>query len=390
MKIIQSRLGIKLFLSYFVVILVGMAVIGITANLTTPAAYARHLSFMEQQMGGGGMGQGMGMGQGLRLGQGQGQGGGMMGSFYQNFRSSFNEALVIAVIAASVVALGVSYVFSRNILAPVRVMTNASRRIAEGHYDERVKINGEDELHQLAGSFNQMAEQLEQVEAMRRRLIGDVAHELRTPLTAIKGSAEALMDGVLPASAETYSQIHAEAERLSRLVDDLQELSRVESRATQLNIHPADSTSLIQTVAKRLRHQFDEKRVDLTLDLPHDPILVLADEDRAIQVLTNLIGNALQYTPSNGSVTVSVERANTEAQISVRDTGYGIPAEHLAHIFDRFYRVDKSRSRAHGGSGIGLTIARHLVEAQGGKLWAESAGENKGSVFTFTLPLVSR
>lgn len=382
MKTLQSRLGIKLFISYFIVILVGMSVIGITANLTTPAAYARHLSFMEQQIGGG-MGQGMGMGQG----QGFGQGGGMMSNFYQNFRNTFNEALIVAVIAASVVALAVSYVFSRNILAPVRVMKNASQRIAEGHYDERVEISGEDELHQLAGSFNKMAEQLEQVETMRRRLIGDVAHELRTPLTAIKGSAEALMDGVLPASAETYSQIHAEAERLSRLVDDLQELSRVESRAVQLNIHPADSTSLLQTVAKRLSHQFDEKRVTLTLNLPRDPILVLADGDRAIQILTNLIGNALQYTPPDGEVIISIESNDHEARFSVRDTGYGIPAEHLKHIFDRFYRVDKSRSRAHGGSGIGLTIAKHLVEAHGGKIWAESAGENKGSVFIFTLPL---
>jgi histidine kinase len=384
MKTIQSRLGIKLFLSYFVVILVGMLVIGITANLITPRAYARHLLFMEQQMGSG-MGQGMGMGQGL--GRGQGQGGGMISTFYENFQNSFNEALVIAVVAASIVGLAVSYVFSRSILAPVQVMKNASQRIAEGHYDERVEMRGDDELHQLAGSFNKMAEQLEQVETMRRRLIGDVAHELRTPLTAIKGSAEGLMDGVLPASAETYSQIHAEAERLSRLVEDLQELSRVESRAVQLNIHPADSTSLIQTVTKRLRHQFDEKRVTLTLSLPHDPILVLADEDRIIQVLTNLIGNALQYTLSNGTVTVSIEGDKNEARISVRDTGYGIPAEHLKHIFDRFYRVDKSRSRAHGGSGIGLTIAKHLVEAHGGKIWAESDGENKGSVFVFTLPL---
>lgn len=387
MKTIRSYFGIKLFLSYFIVILVGMSVIGVTANLTTPSAYARHLLFMEEQMNGSGMGQGMGMGQGQGFGQGQGQGGGMMGNFYQNFRNTFNEALIIAVIAASIVALAVSYVFSRNILAPVQVMKNASQRIAEGHYDERVEISGKDELHQLAGSFNKMAEQLEQVETMRRRLIGDVAHELRTPLTAIKGSAEALIDGVLPASAETYSQIHAEAERLSRLVDDLQELSRVESRAVQLNIHPTDSTALIQTVTKRLRHQFDEKRVTLTLNLPHDPILVLADEDRIIQVLTNLLGNALQYTPPGGEATVSIERGKTEARISVGDTGYGIAAEHLAHIFDRFYRVDKSRSRAHGGSGIGLTIANHLVEAHGGKIWAESAGENKGSVFVFTLPL---
>ena len=389
MKIIRSHLSIKLFLSYFVVILVGMSVIGIITKITTPAAFQRHLLYMEQQLSTGqmmGQGQGM-MGFGQGQGQGLGQGGGMMSEYYQNFQQSFNESLLISVVAASLVALIVSFIFSRSILEPVSVMKNASQRIAEGHYDERVPLKGNDELNQLAGSFNQMAEQLEQVETMRRRLIGDVAHELRTPLTAIKGTAEALMDGVLPASEETYLQIHAEAERLSRLVEDLQELSRVESRAAQLKIHPADSTALIQTVSKRLQHQFDEKRVTLIPSLPHDPIIVLADEDRIIQVLTNLIGNALQYTPENGTVFVSIEREKNEGRITVRDTGFGIPANQLKHIFDRFYRVDKSRSRAHGGSGIGLTIARHLVEAHGGKIWAESEGENKGSVFTFTLHL---
>ncbi|MBI5943394.1 MAG: HAMP domain-containing protein [Chloroflexi bacterium] len=381
MKIIRSHLGIKLFLSYFVVILVGMSVIGITTKFVMPAAYARHLSFMESQFGAE-----TGTGQGL-MGQGRGQGMGMMSEFYTNFQATFNESLVIAVIAASLVALIVSLVFSRSILAPVNVMMNASQRIADGHYDERVESRGDDELNQLAGSFNQMAEQLEQVESMRRRLIGDVAHELRTPLTAIKGYAEGLMDGVLPAASESYQQIHAESERLNRLVDDLQELSRVESRATQLDVHPVDSAAIIKTVTKRLQHQFDDKRVNLTSSLPREPIHLLADEDRVIQILTNLIGNALQYTPEEGSVTVSIVSEKEEARISVRDTGAGIPPEHLAKIFDRFYRVDKSRARSRGGSGIGLTIAKHLVEAHGGQIWAESAGENKGSVFVFTLPL---
>ena len=383
MKFIRSYLSIKLFLSYFVVILVGMSVIGVITKYTTPRAFARHLSFMETQFGSGaGAGQGM-MGQG----QGQGQGGGMMIDFYNNFQATFDESLIIAVVVASLAALIVSFVFSRNILAPVRVMMNASQRIAEGHYDERVQVSGSDELHQLAGSFNQMAEQLEQVEDMRRRLIGDVAHELRTPLTAIKGYAEGLMDNVLPPSAETYQQIHSESERLSRLVDDLQELSRVEARATQLDVHPVDSAILIKSVIKRLQYQFDEKRITLTSNLPSDPIHILADEGRVIQILTNLIGNALQYTPQNGIVTVSIAREKDEARVSVSDTGVGIPLDHLARIFDRFYRVDKSRARSRGGSGIGLTIAKHLVEAHGGKIWAESAGENKGSAFMFTLPL---
>jgi histidine kinase len=170
-------------------------------------------------------------------------------------------------------------------------------------------------------------------------------------------------------------------------VEDLQELSRVESRAIHLDIHPVEAASVIGTVIKRLQHQFDGKRVMLATDLPAERITFLADEGRAIQILTNLVGNALQHTPENGTVTISVLRDKNEARISVRDTGEGIEAEHLPRIFDRFYRADKSRSRARGGSGIGLTIAKHLAESQGGKIWAESEGKNKGSVFTFTLPV---
>jgi signal transduction histidine kinase len=286
MNYFRSHLTAKLFTSYLLVILIGMAAIWITTRFTTPAAFQRHLRFMEERI----TGQGMGLGHG-------GQGG-MMADFYQNFQASFNESLVIAFIAASLVGLIASYVLSRNIIAPVQSMKNASQRIAEGHYDERVSSRGTDELSQLAASFNQMAEQLEQVETMRRRLIGDVAHELRTPLTAIKGSAEGLMDGVLPANDETYQQIHNEAERLNKLVSDLQELSRVESKAITLDIHPLDVSRLMETTLKRMQFQFDEKRVTLNLSLPHDPILVLADEDRALQILTNLLGNALQYTSS--------------------------------------------------------------------------------------------
>jgi len=379
MNTIRSHLSLKLFISYLIVILVGMMMIGITTKFTTPRAFAHHLSFMEEQIG---------REMGSMMGQGQELGNGMMGEFYQNFQASFNESLLTSIFVAMAAAIAVSFIFSRSIIAPIRDMTAASQRIANGHYDERVNSRGSDELGQLADRFNQMAEQLEQVESMRRRLIGDVTHELRTPLTAIKGSAEGLIDGILPATDETYGQIHAEAERLNRLVDDLQELSRVEARAYQLDFRDLDASMLIQTVIKRMQFQFDEKRVTLTINLPPHPVMLHADEDRIVQVLTNLVGNALQYTPKNGEVTISLESTGNEARFSVKDTGIGIPPDHLPHIFDRFYRVDKSRSRAHGGSGIGLTIAKHLVEAHGGKIWAESEGEGKGSTFVFTLPLI--
>jgi two-component system sensor histidine kinase BaeS len=370
----RSHLSAKLLLSYLAIVVVGVVVLIIASQFILPTSFNRHMSGM--------MGNGMGMG-----GQGFGNSS-LMSQLFVDFRASFNEALMYAALAAMLVALTLSLIFSRSVIAPIRAMSLATQRIADGRYDERVQVYGRDELAQLAKRFNQMAEKLDQVESMRRRLIGDVSHELRTPLTAIKGSMEGLMDGVLPATEETYQQIHAEADRLNRLVDDLQELSRVEARAYQLKIRSLDVSAIGLTVTKRLAPHSESKRISLDLEvapgLPH----ILADEDRIVQVLTNLTGNALQYTPEGGRVTISAKRINGEVQISIHDTGIGIPPEYLSHIFDRFYRVDKSRSRqAGGGSGIGLTIARALVEAHGGRIWVESAGLGEGSTFTFTLPI---
>jgi len=246
-----------------------------------------------------------------------------------------------------------------------------------------------DELAQLALHFNQMADRLERTESIRRQLIGDVAHELRTPLTAIKGSMEGLIDGVLPADAETFQQVYREADRLQRLVADLQELSRVEAGAYSLNLRPVSVGRLIEAFVARFGRQFAEKGVALETDLPAGLPSVMADEDRIGQVLLNLAGNALQYTPAGGKVRVAAHRQDNEVHIAVTDTGIGIAAEHLPHLFTRFYRVDKSRSRAGGGSGIGLTISRHLIEAHGGRIWAASPGPGQGSTFTFTLPIAN-
>lgn len=371
---VQRHLGAKLLFSYLAVIVMGGMVLFLTSQSLLPSSFDRHMA----AMGTGGM---MGMGN-------PGLGGSAaMGQLFLDYRAGFNEALLYAAGAATLVAVLLSVFFSRSVVAPVRAMTAASQRIADGRYQERVQVGGSDELSELAARFNQMAGQLEQVEDMRRRLIGDVSHELRTPLTAIKGSMEGLIDGVLPASPETFQQIHAEAGRLNRLVDDLQELSRVEAHAYALDIRPLDVSSLVRTVFKRLDIHAASRQISLELALPPNLPPVLADEDRSLQVLTNLVGNALQYTPAGGMITVSAQPVHEEIQISIRDTGTGIRPEHLARIFDRFYRVDKSRSRqAGGGSGIGLTIARALVEAQGGRIWAESEGAGKGSTFRFTLP----
>lgn len=307
---------------------------------------------------------------------------------FANFRSAVFESLGTAALAASLVAVVVSLLLSERIVAPLRAMTRATERIAAGHYDERVSVDGQDELSKLAGSFNQMAEQIEQTEIMRRRLIGDVAHELRTPLTTIKGSMEGLLDGVLQPNSETFNEILQESERLGRLVNDLQELSRVEAGAYTLDKQIVDVSTLVTTAIKRLARPFEQKRIALTPNLPADLPPLHADEDRILQVLTNLLNNALQHTPAGGTVTVSAQKNAEFVQFSVSDSGAGLSAADLELVFARFYRVDKSRSRqSGGGSGIGLTIARHLVEAHGGKIWAESPGLGLGSTFYFTLPL---
>ncbi len=365
----MKSIQFKLLLSYLAVLLIGVVVLLLAAQLIAPSAYSRHM-MGEMPMPGMGPGRGMGAG----------------GPGLANFRAGMFEALGYAIGAALLAAVAVSIFLSRRIVSPLEKMAAASQRIAAGHYDERVSIEGADEIAELGARFNQMTEKLESTETMRRRLIGDVSHELRTPLTAIKGYMEGLIDGVLPPSAETFEQVHREADRLGRLVDDLQELSRVEAGAFILDIHPVHLTDLVQTTVKRLLPAYGKKTVQLHWSLPADLPLVLADEDRLIQVLTNLLANALMYTPASGTVTVTAAQVGGEVQVSVKDTGIGIPPESLPHIFDRFYRVDKSRSRgAGGGSGIGLTIAKAIIEVHGGKIWAESEGEGRGSTFTFTL-----
>lgn len=405
-KYLRTHLGARLFLSYVAVIGIGALILVLATRLTLPSAFDRHLGSSQQvamqatataaaaageempqhQPSGGGSGNGNGFGNAGVNASGTGAGGGYAQELFDEFVASFNEALIYAGIAALFIGVLVSWFFSRGIIAPVQAMTVATQRIAEGKYEERVDKARTDELGQLAHSFNQMAEKLAQIEAMRRQLIGDVSHELRTPLTAIKGSMEGLMDGILPAGDETYEVVHKEAERLSRLVDDLQELSRVEAGSYPLQVHSVQIADVVDTVIRRLSHQFDGKGVALAPNLVANLSPVLADEDRLIQVLTNLLANALRHTPRDGQVTVKATQEDTHVVISVVDTGVGISPENLAHIFTRFFRVDKSRSRQQGGgSGIGLTVSKHLVEAMDGEIWADSAGLGEGATFSFSL-----
>ena len=308
------------------------------------------------------------------------------------FRTSLFTAVFVGATGAIVAGLIASFLLAEEILRPLRAIVSSSRRIARGHYQERVAIPASDELAEVATNFNQMAESLEQVEQQRITLIGNVSHELRTPLTGLNGYVEGLMDGVFPQNEETYAMMQRELRRLRRLVDDLQSLSRVESGRLSLTFETFDLILLVERAVSQLRPQAEVANLQVVTQHPDDALLVYADRDRTVQVLLNLIGNGIQHTPEEGRITVTVTSqvagtTQSMAHVEIQDTGTGISAAALPYLFERFYRVDASRNRQSGGSGIGLTISRHLVWGMGGEITAVSDGLGKGSLFAFTLPM---
>jgi signal transduction histidine kinase len=308
-----------------------------------------------------------------------------------DFLGTLLSALGVAAIAAIVTSLATSLFVAQRITVPLRQMTRASERISAGHYAERIEIapvHTTDELGQLASSINALAVALEQTERRRLEVIGNVAHELRTPIATLEGYLEGLLDGVIEPTPQTWALLHTEAARLRRLVDDLQELSRAEARQIPLSPQSVAPQRLVQDALNPLEGQFAEKGLELQIHVPENLPQVMADPTRAGQILTNVLVNALRYTPAPGRVEVSASRQGAAVAFRITDSGVGLTPDQLAHIFERFYRVDKSRSRAFGGSGIGLTIAQSLAQAMGGGIWAESAGLGQGSSFTLTLPQI--
>jgi two-component system sensor histidine kinase BaeS len=306
-----------------------------------------------------------------------------------DFLGTLFVALAVAAIVATVTSLAISLFVARRITGPLQQMTQASERISAGHYAERIEVapvHATDELGQLASSINALAVALEQTERRRLEVIGNVTHELRTPIATLEGYLEGLLDGVIEPTPRAFAMLHTEAGRLRRLVEDLQELSRAEAHQIPLSLQPVAPQRLVQDAFEPLEGQFAEKGLQLQIEVPEDLPQVLVDPTRAVQILTNLLVNALRYTPVPGRVEVDVGCEEGMVAFRVSDTGVGLSPDQLAHIFERFYRVDKSRSRAFGGSGIGLTIARSLAQAMGGEIQVESAGLGQGSSFTLTLP----
>lgn len=331
-----------------------------------------------------------------RMGQGQGyiggDGGGSsqtpvpIGPLEQNLLDRVNTSLVIAGLTGCAVAIFLGLVLTRQITRPIQGLKRGAARIASGDLTYRVKIEAKDEFGELGESFNSMAASLDKSEQARRRLLADLTHDLRTPLAVIEGTVDAMLDGVYQPNQETLGSIKEETALLTRLVADLRDLSLAEAGQLKLAV---EATNLAELVQKRIS-QVDviarKKNISVKTDIAKVLPKTEVDRGRIEQVVPNLLANAVNHTPSGGTVTVSVLSDRDDVLVSVADTGEGIPAEHLPHIFERFYRVDDARSRTVGGVGLGLAIAKQMVELHRGRIWVESE-VGKGGKFSFTLPV---
>ena len=304
----------------------------------------------------------------------------------ESFLASVNRTLLLVAVVAGLGAVLLILGVSHRILAPVEALTAAARRMEAGDLSQRVEITSQDEIGDLARAFNAMADGLARLEELRRQSVTDVAHELRTPLTNIRGYLEALQDGVVEPERHVIDSLHEEAMLLNRLVDDLQAFSLAEAGQLRLERQPVALADVVDKAVEAARPRAVAKGVVLQADLPEDLPLVDVDPRRICQVLRNLLDNGLIHTPSGGEIGVVAQASDEWVEVKVWDTGAGIAAEDLPYVFERFYRADKSRSRATGGAGLGLAIARQLVEAHGGQIEVESE-VGRGTQFTFTLPV---
>lgn len=302
---------------------------------------------------------------------------------------------IILLLFASGIAMILGYFFSGTLTERILSLKNAAEKIATGNLETRVPVSGRDELSALAVSFNQMAEQLQdadrkqrELEHLRRDLVAWASHDLQTPLTSVRAILEALSDGVVD-EPETVKRYLNTAQRdvlsLSALIDDLFQMSQLDAGGFPLNRAPSSLGDLVSDTLESFSELADRERIKLDgrIDAGVDPVFM--DTQAIGRVLNNLIGNALRHTPSGGAIEVHARRTGEGVQVSVRDTGEGIRAEDLPHVFERFYRGEKSRNRGTGGAGLGLAIARGIVRAHGGEIWVNSE-PGKGTQFTFNLP----
>jgi two-component system, OmpR family, sensor histidine kinase BaeS len=304
---------------------------------------------------------------------------------HQMFVLAIHRYLLWASSGALVVAAVLSFLLTQRVLRPLYQMIETARLISAGDYTSRVRSASGDEIGELAAAFNHMAQSLERIERLRRDMVSDVAHELRTPLTNIRGYLEALQDGVVAPTQDTFELLLGESLRLVHLVEDLLQLARADAARTTLILGEVDFPVLIARILKGFELKFREKQLQVATEFDATVGQVMADRNKLSQVIENLLKNALQYTPEGGKVAIRVDHAGRAAKFTIENSGSGIADEDLPLIFERFYRGEKSRSRDYGGTGIGLAIVKELVEAQRGEVGVESSpGATR---FWFTLPL---
>jgi len=315
---------------------------------------------------------------------------GRMTSYQNTFLRQVNDLMLVVGLVTVLAVLVVSEFQARRIVAPVRALAEAARRVASGDLSQRTPVTSQDELGEMATAFNTMAAELERQQELRHRAMTDIAHELRTPLSVLQIELESIEDGLTDPTPEVIAGLQTDVAHLRHMVDDLRMLSLADAGELQMETEPVEMGDLVRDVVNRMQGAARAKDINLIARLPDTPLTVTGDDQRLAQILLNLLSNAMQHTPPDGQITVSAQRVEAndehEVHVTVQDTGEGIPAEDLPHIFERFYRADRARSRDTGGSGLGLSIIRSLIEAHGGRIWVESI-EGEGSTFTLTLPV---
>ncbi len=314
-------------------------------------------------------------------------------SISANFLNAVQRSTWLTGIITGVFGLLLGFFLFRQIVAPIQTVTEAASKIASGELHQRVQVKSSDEVGTLARTFNQMADSLERDQQLRQNMIADIAHELRTPVTVLQANLEGMLDGVLPASPEEIASLRDEVDLLSRLIADLRLLSLAEAGQLKLEKTMVPVNQLLQHAIDGFRLQSEEQKVQMVMDVEDQVPPILIDADRMNMVLRNLISNALRYTPKNGKIHLRASKKDASVIVEISDSGTGIAQEDLPFVFDRFYRADKSRSRASGGSGIGLAVVKQLVEAHGGKVSVKSPiyhsadGIGYGSLFSIQMPI---
>ncbi len=370
----RSKLIWQVFISILAVSLASIFVTGIIAREALSSAFQSYLVAAPTHMG---VVQGHG---GIGLGRV------FLGVAEQSFMSGVDRGIVLSALAAVVFAALTAALLARYLTRPLRTLTDGAKAVAQGNLEHRVQVNGPGEVSDLAEAFNEMAGSLQESEVFRRRLVSDVAHELRNPIAALRAQAEAMSEGVLPMTEERMSSIVEDLSHLSRLVGDLQEFSTAEAGGLRYDHEQFDMCELVTRETERTSLLVSGD-VAVTAVCDAEPCVVDADAFRVAQVLRNLLGNAVRHT-RQGTITVRVNRAQGWVRVTVEDTGDGIPEHDLPFIFERFYRADTARASTTGGIGLGLSISKHIVEDQGGTVFADST-EGVGSSIGFSLPEAS-